>query len=160
MNHLWRGKVCTIPGPVLNYGEPDTGGAQFMLVTPSKNPGCPIFGIGMPHARSGGDALSLALIGHDFTTRCVSFFMGTGAADLVTRTSSRGNTLVCATPKSRTETRRRGHRGEGWICRSWGYVSIYGLCCTKKVHKHVQIPLFFRQKMGWWNISGLGQLTN
>ena len=59
MNHLWRGKVFTIPGPVLNnYKGPDTGGAQFMPVPPPKNPGCPIFGIGMPHARFVGDALN------------------------------------------------------------------------------------------------------
>ena len=29
-----------------------------MQVPPPKNPGCPNFGVGMPHARSGGDALS------------------------------------------------------------------------------------------------------
>ena len=61
MNHLCWGKVFTIPGPVLNYGGPDTGGAQFMPVPPPKNRGCPILGIGMPHAQSGGDAL----MGHD-----------------------------------------------------------------------------------------------
>ena len=27
-----------------------------MSVPPPKNLGCPIFGVGMPHARSGGDA--------------------------------------------------------------------------------------------------------
>ena len=57
MNHLWRGKVFTIPGPVVNYGGPDTGEAQFMPVPPPKNPGYPIFGVGMPHTRSSGDAL-------------------------------------------------------------------------------------------------------
>ena len=57
MNHLWRGEVFTIPEPVLNYGRPDTGGAQFMSVLPPKNPGCPIFDVGMPHAWTGGDAL-------------------------------------------------------------------------------------------------------
>jgi hypothetical protein len=59
MNHLWRGKVFTIPGPVLNYGGGgvDTGEAQLMPVPPPKNPGCPNFDVGMPHARSGGDAL-------------------------------------------------------------------------------------------------------
>ena len=57
MNHLWRKKAFTIPGPVLNYGGPDIGGAQFMPVPPPKNPGYPIFDIGMPHTRSGGDAL-------------------------------------------------------------------------------------------------------
>ena len=29
-----------------------------MPVPPPKNPGCPNFGVGMPHAWSGGDALS------------------------------------------------------------------------------------------------------
>jgi hypothetical protein len=57
MNHLWRGKAFTIPGPVLNYGGTYIGGAQLMPVPPPKNPGCPNFGVGMPHARSGGDAL-------------------------------------------------------------------------------------------------------
>ena len=32
-----------------------------MPVLPPKNPGCPIFDVGMPHARSGGDALSVPL---------------------------------------------------------------------------------------------------
>ena len=54
MNHLWRKKAFTIPGPVLNYGGPDIGGAQFMPVPPPKNPGCPIFGIGMPHGEAAG----------------------------------------------------------------------------------------------------------
>jgi hypothetical protein len=59
MNHLWRGKAFTIPGLVLNYGGGSyMGGAQLMPVPPPKNPGCPNFGVGMPHARSGGDALS------------------------------------------------------------------------------------------------------
>ena len=58
MNRLWRGKVFTIPRPVLNYGGPDISGAQFMPVLPPKNPGCLIFGVGMPHAQSGGDALN------------------------------------------------------------------------------------------------------
>ena len=53
------GKVFTIPGPVLNYGGPDTGGAQFMLVPPPKNPGYPIFGVDMPHTWFGGDALNV-----------------------------------------------------------------------------------------------------
>jgi hypothetical protein len=57
MNHLWRGKAFTIPGPVLNYGGAYIGGAQLMPVPPPKNPGCPKFGVGMPHAQSGGDAL-------------------------------------------------------------------------------------------------------
>ena len=57
MNHLWWGEVFTIPGPVLNYGGLDIGGAQFMPVLPLKSLECPIFGVGMPHARSGGDAL-------------------------------------------------------------------------------------------------------
>ena len=48
MNHLWQGKVFTIHELVLNYGGPDTGGAQFMLVPPPKNPGCPISSVGMP----------------------------------------------------------------------------------------------------------------
>ena len=48
MNHLWQGKVFTISGPVLNYGKPDVGGAQFMPVPPLKNPGCPIFGVACP----------------------------------------------------------------------------------------------------------------
>ena len=30
-----------------------------MPVPPPKNPECPNFGVGMPHARSGGDALSI-----------------------------------------------------------------------------------------------------
>ena len=30
-----------------------------MPVPPPKNPGLPNFGVGMPHARSGGDALNL-----------------------------------------------------------------------------------------------------
>jgi hypothetical protein len=30
MNHLWRGKVFTILGPVLKYGEADIGGAKLM----------------------------------------------------------------------------------------------------------------------------------
>ena len=38
------------------------GGAQLMPVPPPKKPGCFNFGVGMPHARSGGDALR-ALIG-------------------------------------------------------------------------------------------------
>ena len=59
MNHLCWGKVFTIPGPILNYGGPDIGGAQFMPTPPPTNPGCPIFDIGMPHAQSGGDALSM-----------------------------------------------------------------------------------------------------
>ena len=58
MNHLWRGKVFTVTGPVLNYGGLDIGGAQFMPAPPPKNSGCLIFGVGMPHAQSGGDALS------------------------------------------------------------------------------------------------------
>ena len=58
MNHLWRWKAFTIPGPVLNYGGPDIGGAQFMPVPPPKNPGCPIFGVGMPHGEAAGDALT------------------------------------------------------------------------------------------------------
>ena len=58
MNHLWRGKGSTIPGPVLNYGGASIGGAQLMPVPPPKNPGRPNFGVGMPHARSGGDALT------------------------------------------------------------------------------------------------------
>ena len=33
-----------------------------MPVPPPKSPGCPIFGIGMPHAWSGGDALSKSTI--------------------------------------------------------------------------------------------------
>ena len=37
---------------------PDTGGIQFMPVPPPKNPGCLIFGVKMPHARSGGDVLT------------------------------------------------------------------------------------------------------
>ena len=53
------GKVFTISRVVLNYGGLDIGGAQFMLVLAPKNPGCPIFGVGMPHAMSGGDALNL-----------------------------------------------------------------------------------------------------
>ena len=57
MNHLWRKKTFTIPGPVLNYGRPDIGGTQFMPVPPPKNPGCPIFGVGMPHGEAAGDAL-------------------------------------------------------------------------------------------------------
>ena len=61
MNHLRRWKVFTIPGPVLKFGGLDIGGAQFMLVPPPKNPRCPIFGVGMPHAQSGGDALRSAL---------------------------------------------------------------------------------------------------
>jgi hypothetical protein len=59
MNHLWRGKAFTIPGPVLNYGGAYIGGAQLMPIPPPKNPGCPNFGVGMPHARSGGDALMM-----------------------------------------------------------------------------------------------------
>ena len=59
MNHLWWEKAFTIPGPVLNYGGPDIGGAQFMPVPPPKNPGCPIFGVGMPHGEAAGDALTL-----------------------------------------------------------------------------------------------------
>jgi hypothetical protein len=57
MNHSWRGKVFTIPVPVLNYGGPDTTGARFMPEPPPKNPECPIFDVGMPHARSSGDTL-------------------------------------------------------------------------------------------------------
>jgi hypothetical protein len=30
-----------------------------MLEPPPKNPGCPIFGVGMPHAQSVGDALTI-----------------------------------------------------------------------------------------------------
>ena len=60
MNHLWRKKTFTIPGPVLNYGGPDIGGAQFMPVPPPKNPGCPIFGVAcpMPSLVRSEDALS------------------------------------------------------------------------------------------------------
>ena len=57
MNHLWRWKAFTIPGPLLNYAGPDIGGAQFMPVPPPKNPGCPIFGVGMPYGEAAGDAL-------------------------------------------------------------------------------------------------------
>ena len=63
MNHLRWGKVFTIPGPVLNYGGPDIGGAQLMPVPPPKNPGCPIFGVGMPHGEAAGDALRVMAIG-------------------------------------------------------------------------------------------------
>jgi hypothetical protein len=59
MNHLWRGKAFTIPGPVLNYGGGIHWWVQLMPVPPPKNPGCPNFGVGMPHARSGGDALRI-----------------------------------------------------------------------------------------------------
>ena len=52
MNHLWWGKVFT------KLGLGDIGGAQLMLVPPPKNPGWPSFGVGMPHAWSGGDALT------------------------------------------------------------------------------------------------------
>ena len=55
------GKVFTIPGPVLNYGGPNIGGAQFMLIPPLKNPGCPICDVDMSHARSGEDALDTTL---------------------------------------------------------------------------------------------------
>ena len=48
MNHLWWGKVFTIPGPVLNHGRLHIGGAQFMPVLPPTNPGCPIFGVACP----------------------------------------------------------------------------------------------------------------
>jgi hypothetical protein len=58
MNHLWWGKVFDVPRPVLNYGGADIGGAQLMPEPPPKNLGCPDFDIGMPHARSRGDALS------------------------------------------------------------------------------------------------------
>ena len=71
MNHLWRGKVFTIPGPLLNYGGPDTSGAQFMPVPPPKNPGCPIFGVGMPHTRSGGDALTSSIY---YYSKCILFW--------------------------------------------------------------------------------------
>ena len=58
MKHLLLGKVFTIPELVLNYlGGGDIGGAQLMPTLPPKNPGCPNFGVGMPHARFGGDAL-------------------------------------------------------------------------------------------------------
>ena len=33
-----------------------------MPVPPPKNPGCPIFGVGMPHARFGGDALTIMFV--------------------------------------------------------------------------------------------------
>jgi hypothetical protein len=59
MNHLWWGKVFTIPGPFLNYGGQTLVGP--MSVPPPKNPGCPNFGVGMPHALSGGDTLSIAI---------------------------------------------------------------------------------------------------
>jgi hypothetical protein len=50
--------IYTIPGPVLtNGGGGDIGGAQLMPVPPPKNPGCPKFGVGMPHARFGGVVL-------------------------------------------------------------------------------------------------------
>ena len=61
MNHLWPGKVFTIPGLVLNYGGANIGGAHLMPVPPPKNLGCPNFGVGMPHARSGGDTLTMIL---------------------------------------------------------------------------------------------------
>jgi hypothetical protein len=64
MNHLWRGKAFTIPGPVLNYGGAYIGGAQLMPVPPPKNPGCPNFSVGMPHAQSGGDALTPLTLSH------------------------------------------------------------------------------------------------
>ena len=63
MNHLWQGKVFTIPGSILYYGGLDTGGAQFMLVVPPKNPKYPILGVGMPHTQFGGDALSVHTTG-------------------------------------------------------------------------------------------------
>jgi hypothetical protein len=66
MNHLWRGKLFTILGPVLNYGGVDIGGPQLMPVPPPKNPGCLDFGVGMPHARSGGDALRECLLGPNY----------------------------------------------------------------------------------------------
>ena len=56
MNHLWRGKVLTIPGSVLNYEGAVTGGAHFMSAPPPKNPGCPIYGMVMPQAWTCGDA--------------------------------------------------------------------------------------------------------
>ena len=59
------GKVFTIPGPVLNNGGQDIGGAQLLPVPPPKNPRCPNFGVGMPHARFGGDALSSSVIVED-----------------------------------------------------------------------------------------------
>ena len=73
-----EGKVFTIPGPVLNYGGPDTSGAQFMPVLPPKNPGCLIFGVGMPHARFGGDTLTKCmfvdfLIGYIGPPYCVHY---------------------------------------------------------------------------------------
>ena len=57
MNHLWQGKVFTIPGPVLNYGGLDIGGAQLCQYCHLRTRDDPFFDIGMPHAWSGGDAL-------------------------------------------------------------------------------------------------------
>ena len=48
MNHLWRGKVFTIPGPVLNNGGLDIGGAQFMPVPSSKNRDAPFLTLACP----------------------------------------------------------------------------------------------------------------
>ena len=39
-------------------GGANIGGAHLIPVPPPKNPGCPNFGVGMHHARSGGDALN------------------------------------------------------------------------------------------------------
>jgi hypothetical protein len=53
-----EGLYYTQTGSKLWGGGADTGGAQLMPVLPLKNLGWPNFGVGMPHARSGGDALT------------------------------------------------------------------------------------------------------
>ena len=64
------GEVFTIPGPVLNYGWADIGEAQLMPVLRPKNPGCPNFGVGMPHARFGGTLLVYKCLKHFLYIKC------------------------------------------------------------------------------------------
>jgi hypothetical protein len=62
MNHLWRGKAFTIPGPGINY----TRVLNYSLVGLNLCRSCHLRtrdGVGMPHARSGGDALRVKGVG-------------------------------------------------------------------------------------------------